>query len=76
MLTLVLVTGSISGITPMPTMVPDNQSMTPMTTDFTNNTEESGLQLFQLQRVPGLVILRDINKFTKFCLLPQHARHL
>jgi hypothetical protein len=32
-----------------------------MTSDFTNNTEESGLQFFQLQRVPGLVMLRDKN---------------
>ncbi len=30
------------GIPLMPTMVPDNQLMTPMTTDFTYNTKESG----------------------------------
>jgi hypothetical protein len=35
---MLLVTGNIWGIAPMPTMLPDNQSMTPMTTNFTNNT--------------------------------------
>jgi hypothetical protein len=32
MLTLLLLTGNILGITQMPTMIPDNQLMTPMAT--------------------------------------------
>jgi hypothetical protein len=32
----------VGGLTPMPPTIPDNQSMAPMTTDFTDNTEESG----------------------------------
>jgi hypothetical protein len=45
MLILLPVTGNISGITPMPPKIPDNQSMAQMTTDFTDNTEESGNSL-------------------------------
>jgi hypothetical protein len=42
MLILPLVAGNISGITPMPPIVPDNQLMTPMTSVTTDNTEVSG----------------------------------
>jgi hypothetical protein len=42
MLALLSVTENLSGTSPVPTMVPDNQLMAPMTTDFTDNTKESG----------------------------------
>jgi hypothetical protein len=40
--TLPSVIEAVSGTSLMPMMLPDNQSMAPMTTDFTDNTEESG----------------------------------
>jgi hypothetical protein len=42
MLTLLSMTENVSGTSPMLPIEPDSQSMTPMTTDFTDNTEESG----------------------------------
>jgi hypothetical protein len=45
MLILPPLTDNISGITPMPPTIPDSQSMALMTTNFTNNTKESGNSL-------------------------------